>query len=327
MLYALMISAQHGHSYEDQLAAARAASQAGFQAFFRSDHYSSAPGPLGRPTTDAWSVLAGLARETISISLGTLMSPVTFRLPGNLAKIVTTVDEMSGGRVEVAVGAGWNEDEHRQFGFPFPPIGVRAAILEEQLAILHGLWTEPDGWNYSGHHYSIANAGFHPKAVPTVGRPVAATRVPRPWIIVGGEGSARSMRLAVRWADEFNLTPSGPEDAGRIFERLTVACVEAGRDPGTLRRSVLVPMLIGRSDRAFHTRMVAVRAILGISTEDETWARMVRSSWIAGIPDDALKAINRYIDAGAERLILQDYIPKDLEMIHLAGDLLVGSKI
>src|SRR6476469_10955661 len=132
-----MTEPQQGLSYAEVLALARTAEDAGLEAFFRSDHYTSFPGEAGLPTTDAWAVLAGLARDTTRIRLGTLVSPVTFRLPGNFAKIATTVQEMSGGRLEVGLGAGWNEDEHRQYGFPFPPIDVRAEMLEEQLEIFH----------------------------------------------------------------------------------------------------------------------------------------------------------------------------------------------
>ncbi|MEA2610250.1 MAG: hypothetical protein QOJ75_2493, partial [Chloroflexota bacterium] len=155
MRFALMIEPQQGLSYGDQVAVAKRAEANGFETLFRSDHYASFPGPAGRPTTDAWAVLAGLARETQRIGLGALVSPVTFRHPGNFAKVVTTVDEMSGGRIEVGLGAGWNELEHRQLGLHFPPIRERADLLEDTLAILHGLWGEPDGWSYAGHQVSL----------------------------------------------------------------------------------------------------------------------------------------------------------------------------
>jgi alkanesulfonate monooxygenase SsuD/methylene tetrahydromethanopterin reductase-like flavin-dependent oxidoreductase (luciferase family) len=152
-----------GLSYEEQLAVARRAEAAGFEAMFRSDHYEGFPGGSDQPSTDAWMVVAGLARETSSIHLGVLVTPVTFRAPGNLAKIVVTADEMSNGRIEVGVGAGWHEDEHRRHGFPFPEIGERAEHLEETLEILHGLWEEPDGWSFLGRHYAIEDSFFRPK--------------------------------------------------------------------------------------------------------------------------------------------------------------------
>src|SRR5450759_4815568 len=201
MRFALMIEPQQGLTYVEQLGLARLADRIGFEAFFRSDHYRSFPGPDDCPTTDAWTVLAGLARETTRIRLGTLVSPVTFRHPGALAKVVTTVDEMSGGRVELGVGAGWNEAEHLGLGLDFPPIGERADMLEDELAILHGLWEQPDGWSYSGERLRVEQTSFHPKP----------TQVPHPPIIVGGEGSPRSIRMAARYADEYNTSSPGPD--------------------------------------------------------------------------------------------------------------------
>ena len=146
MRVALMLEPQQGLTYLEQLEIARLAERLGFEAVFRSDHYRSFPGPADKPTTDAWTVLAGIARETATIRLGTLVSPVTFRHPGSFAKVVTTVDEMSGGRVEVGVGAGWNDPEHSELGLPFPEIARRADLMEDELQMLHGLWEEPDGW-------------------------------------------------------------------------------------------------------------------------------------------------------------------------------------
>src|SRR5512135_793653 len=192
-----MIEPQQGLTYAEQLAVARRAEAAGFEALFRSDHYESFPGDSDQPTTDAWAVLAGLARETTRIHLGALVSPVTFREPGNLAKVVATVDEMSGGRIELGVGAGWHVDEHRRHGFAFPDIAERAERLEETLEILHGLWEGPDGWSFLGRHYVVEDAHFRPRPGTYPGRDGG-----RPRILVGGEGSPRSFRIAARYADE-----------------------------------------------------------------------------------------------------------------------------
>src|SRR3954447_3278081 len=170
MRFALMSEPQQGMTYEEILALARAAEEAGFETYFRSDHYASFPGESGLPTTDAWATLAGLARETMRIGLGTLVSPVTFREPGNLVKVVTTIDEMSDGRVELGLGAGWNDEEHAQHGLRFPEQGERFDMLEEQLAIVHGLWTELDGWSYDGDHWQVRDARFYPKPVMRPGR-------------------------------------------------------------------------------------------------------------------------------------------------------------
>src|SRR4051812_37401 len=184
MRFALMSEPQQGLAYEEILTLARAAEEAGFEAYFRSDHYSSFPGAAGLPTTDAWTTLAGIARETTRINLGTLVSPVTFRAPGNLAKVATTVDEMSGGRVELGLGAGWNEVEHAQHGLPFPDQRTRFEMLEEQVAIVHGLWAEPDGWSFDGAHWQVRDAQFAPRPVTRRGRR-------HPNIIVGGHGGSR----------------------------------------------------------------------------------------------------------------------------------------
>ena len=207
MRFVLMLEAQQGLSYEEQREIALLAESLGFEALLRSDHYQSFPGPAGRPTTDAWAVIAGLARDTTRIRLGALVSPVTFRLPGNIAKMVATVQEMSGNRIELGLGAGWNTDEHRQYGFEFPDIGVRAEMLEEQLEIVRGLWSEPDGWEFRGQHYTIEGSMFHPKP-------------PRPRIIVGGQGTPLSLRIAARFADEFNITSSGPDEVAATYARL-----------------------------------------------------------------------------------------------------------
>src|SRR5918994_7215920 len=196
MRYVLMTEPQQGMSYADQLAAAKRAEANGFETYFRADHFASFPGPAGQPTTDAWTVVAGLARDTDRIGLGVLVSPVTFRHPGVFAKVVTTVDEMSGGRIEVGVGAGWNEIEHRQHGLAFPPIKERADLMEDQLAILHGLWGEPDGWSFAGNQVTIEEASFHPKPIDVPGRPRTPIGGAPPPLLVGGQGSPRPYPLA-----------------------------------------------------------------------------------------------------------------------------------
>src|SRR4249920_1636637 len=248
MRFALMLESQQGLSYGDHVAIAKRAEANGLETLFRSDHFQSFPGPTGQPTTDAWTVLAGLARDTDRIGLGVLVSPVTFRHPGTFAKVVTTVDEMSGGRIEVGVGAGWNEIEHRQLGLAFPPITERADLMEDQLAILHGLWGEPDGWSYDGRQVAIRDAQFHPKPVDVPGRPRTTIGGARPRLLVGGGGSPRSLRLAARYADEFNLSSSGPDHAREVFAAVDAACAAIGRDPSTLAHSTMAGVLIGRDE-------------------------------------------------------------------------------
>lgn len=324
MRFALMIEAQQGLSYLDQLALARHAEAAGFEAFFRSDHYASFPGAAGRPTTDAWTVLAGLARETERIGLGVLVSPVTFRHPGAFAKVVTTVDEMSGGRIEVGVGAGWNLEDHLPLGLDFPPIEQRAGMLEDQLALLHGLWTEPDGWSYQGRHVTVAGAHLRPKPVDVPGRPHAATGAVRPRIIVGGVGRPRSMRLAARWADEFNVTTSGPEEIAAKYVQLADTCRAAGRDPATVTRSAMVGVLVGASPAEVEVRRQALFDEVGVAGDRDAWLAERRPRWIFGLPDEARAMVARLGAAGVERIFLQDFLPRDLAMVALLGRELLG---
>jgi F420-dependent oxidoreductase-like protein len=322
MRFALMIEPQQGLSYAQQLDIARHAEAGGFETLFRSDHYESFPGPDSNQTTDAWAVLAGLARETKRIGLGALVSPVTFRQPGNLAKIVATVDEMSDGRVEVGVGAGWNTSEHRRYGFAFPPISDRADMLEEQLEILHGLWTGPDGWSFHGQHYTIDDALFRAKPLDAPGRPKKNGNA-RPRIIVGGEGRPRSMRIAVKWADEFNVTSSNPESVGEKYRQLDEACRAAGREPPTLGRSAMIGVLVGATEAELRKREESLLRALGVEANDD-WFAERRGRWIIGTPDEARATVRKFADVGVERIMLQDFVPWDLDMIDLLGEELVG---
>jgi F420-dependent oxidoreductase-like protein len=323
MRFALMLESQQGLSYGDHVAIAKRAEANGLETLFRSDHFQSFPGPTGQPTTDAWTIMAGLARDTERIGLGVLVSPVTFRHPGTFAKVVTTVDEMSGGRIEVGVGAGWNEIEHRQLGLAFPPITERADLMEDQLAILHGLWGEPDGWSYDGHQVSIKDADFNPKPVDVPGRPRTPIGGARPRLLVGGQGSPRSYRLAARYADEFNLSSSDPAQARSAFAALDAACADAGRDPAALTRSTMAGVLIGRDRGEMERRLAAAVAAFG-ADDDGSWLEERLQRWITGTPDEARAMVRRFADAGVERIMLQDLLPWDLDMIDVMGEVLVG---
>jgi F420-dependent oxidoreductase-like protein len=314
MRLALMSEPQQGMSYVEILALARTAEEAGFEAYFRSDHYASFPGPAGEPTTDAWATLAGLARETSRISLGTLVSPVTFRLPGNFAKVVTTVAEMAGGRVEVGVGAGWNEEEHRQLGLPYPETPERFDMLEEQLAILHGLWTEPDGWSYDGRHWQVGEARFHPKPPAPDGRR-------HPNVIIGGAGGPRMARLVARYADEINISSASPDNVGEAYERVREACRSIGRDPTEVTCSAMTGVLVGEDEDEVRLRVRELLGALGRDPDSGTgeWLEDRRRRWIWGTPDQARAAAQRMADAGVERLMLQTFLPRDLDMVNLLG--------
>jgi F420-dependent oxidoreductase-like protein len=322
MRFALMIEPQQGLSYADQLAIVQRAESVGFESFFRSDHYQSFPGPSGEPTTDAWAVLAGLARETSTITLGTLVSPVTFRSAGNLAKVVTTVDEMSGGRVEFGLGAGWNEPEHRELGLPFPPIKERADLMEEQFAVLHGLWGEPDGWSFDGANIRIQDASFHPKPIARPGRLTCANGAVRPRLLTGGEGSPRSLRIAARYCDEFNLSSSSPEKAVTRYAELVAACEAIGRDPATMGRSVMAGVLIGRDDAELSRRKLELLAAFGDESGGDDWFDAREPRWILGTPDQARAMVARFEAAGAQRIMLQSFLPRDLDMVDLMAEAL-----
>jgi len=324
MRFVLMIEAQQGLSYGEQVALAKRAEANGFDAFFRSDHYASFPGPAGHPTTDAWTVIAGLARDTERIGLGVLVSPATFRRPGAFAKVVTTADEMSGGRVEVGVGAGWNEVEHGELGLPFPPIKERADLMEEQLQILHGLWGEPDGWTFEGPTATITGSKFYPKPVQVPGRPVTPSGVARPRIIMGGGGSPRSLRLAARWADEFNTSSLGPDRIREVYARLDAECEAIGRDPSTMARSAMIGTLLGRTPDEVRRREAALLEAFGEPDAGDDWLDERRDRWIIGTPDEARAMVRRLADAGADRIMLQDFLPRDLDMVDLMGEALVG---
>jgi len=312
-----MTEPQQGLSYDDIRAIVLTAEEVGFESFFRSDHYASFPGPAGQPTTDAWATLAGLARETSRITLGTLVSPVTFRHAGNFAKLVTTVDEMSNGRIEVGVGAGWNTAEHEQHGLPFPDIGERFDMVEDQLAILHGLWTEPDGWSFKGKRTEIRRARFAPKPIKRPGRR-------HPHLIVGGEGKPRSMRIAAQWADEFNLVSARPDKARRVFAAIREKCHELGRDPDQLVYSGMTGVLVGESERDLKDRVRAQLELFGDSKDDgERWLAERRDRWIIGTAEQALERIAQFEAAGIQRLMLQDFLPRDHDMIRFIGSEIV----
>ena len=316
MRFALMTEPQQGLRYEEVLALARAAESAGLEAFFRSDHYASFPGPAGLPTTDAWATLAGLARETSTIRIGSLVSPVMFRIPGAFAKMVATVNEMSSGRLEVGMGAGWNDEDHYQLGIPFPPLKERYNRLEEAIAIVHGLWTEPDGWSYAGDIWQVQDALFRP-------RPTSPGRR-HPNLILGGDGGPRLARLVAAYADEFNRTSASPDNVRDGFARVRAACTTVGRDPGSVVLSAMVGVLVADSESELRDRLRQQVAVVGGSGGPDAWLAERRDRWIIGTPDQAWERIQAFAAAGVQRIMLQDFLPRDLEMVTLLGRIAAG---
>lgn len=279
---------QQGATYDDLLTIALAAERLGFGAFFRSDHYTKMGNVTGLPgPTDAWTTLAGLARDTSTIRLGTLVTAGTFRHPGPLAITVATVDAMSHGRIELGLGAGWYEIEHTQYGIPFPPLGERFDRLEEQFAIVTGLWDTPvdETFTFEGTHYSLTDSPALPKPVQS----------PHPPIIVGGAGPTRTPALAARHAAEYNVPFHSVDDTEAAYGRVRAACEAAGRDPDDVIYSAAQVLCVGGDDEEVARRAAAIGR-----EPDE-----LRANGVAGTPEEAVARIARFAEIGATRLYLQ----------------------
>lgn len=301
MEYCVFTEPQQGASYDDQLAFAQTAERVGFDGFFRSDHYLRiGPGdPLPGPT-DAWTTLAGLARETSRLRLGTLVSSVTYRVPGILAVQVAQVDAMSGGRAELGLGTGWFEREHTAYGIPFP--AKRFGMLEEQLAIVTGLWSTPadSTFDFAGEHYRL-------EACPALPAPVQE-RVP---VIVGGGGPRRTPAIAARFATEFNIAFRDEADIAEKFAGVRAACEEVGRDPASLKLSVALTTYAGGSEGE-----VARRAANTGRTLDE--AR--DGTNLAGAPGEIAAKVERLVALGAQRVYFQLLDLRDVSHVGFLGE-------
>jgi F420-dependent oxidoreductase-like protein len=285
---------QEGASYDDLLAVAKKTEELGFDAFFRSDHYVAFSGDGLPGPTDAWTTLAGLARETSRIRLGTLVTPVTFRLPGPLAISVAQVDQMSGGRVELGLGTGWHDGEHAMYGVPFPSTGERFERLEEQLQIVRGLWAADGAYSFAGKHYALTDAPALPKP----------TQRPGPPVIVGGYGATRTPRLAATYADEFNVPFGSVEVTGQQYDRVRAAAAETGR---SLVLSAAQTVAVGKDDAEVRRRAEAI----GQTAEG------LREHGLGGTPGEVVDKIGRFAEAGATRVYLQVMDLHDLDHLEL----------
>lgn len=295
----LLLEPLHGGTYDQILALAKATEEAGFDAFFRSDHYLGVErDDTGYRPTDSWTTLAGLARETSTVRLGTLVTASTFRLPGVLAMTVATADEMSGGRVELGIGAAWYEREHDSLGIPFPALKDRFDRLEEQLAIITGLWRTPPGesFSFSGAHFQVADCVNSPRPAQS----------PNPPVIVGGAGPRRTPALAARFADEYNAT--FPAGAPERYERFRRACEEIGRDPATARLSIAIPVACG-ADKAEADRRVESIA-----------APRLREAAISGPPEAVVERLAELAADGADTVYFHIYDIHDIDHVRLLGE-------
>ena len=304
--FRIFVEPQQGATYADQLAVAKTAESAGYSAFFRSDHYVAMAGDGMPGPTDSWVTLGALARETTSIRLGTMVTSATFRYPGPLAISVAQVDEMSGGRVEFGLGAGWFEAEHKAYAIPFPPLGERFDRLTEQLEILTGLWTTPAGetFDYSGRHYSVVESPGLPKPAQS----------PHPPIIIGGGGAKRTPALAARFADEFNI-PFVPLDTlTEQYARVAAAVEKAGRAKDSLTYSAAFVVCLGRDKAEIARRAAAI----GREVDE-----LRSNSPAVGTPAEVVDKLGPFLEAGVQRVYLQVLDMSDLDHVEFFAEQVV----
>jgi F420-dependent oxidoreductase-like protein len=298
MLLRIFTEPQQGATYDQQLAVARVTEEAGLDAFFRSDHYLAMSGDGLPGPTDSWVTLAALARETTRIRLGTMVTSVTFRHAGPLAISVAQVDQMSGGRIDLGIGTGWFEAEHTAYGIPFGTFAERFELLEETLEVLTGMWSTPIGerFDYAGKRITLVDCPALPKPA----------QQPRPPIILGGAGHAKTPRLAARFADEFNTPFHSLEAASAQFDRVRAACEAAGRDPSSMILSSALCVCVGRDGAEVERRAAAI-------------GRPVDRIDLAGTPEQVAEKLRAFADAGASRAYLQVLDLDDLDHVRLIG--------
>lgn len=298
-----MIEGQEGVTWPQWEALARACEEHGIPGLFRSDHYLNLDGRHPeRGSLDAWATVNALAAITSTLRLGTLVSPATFRHPSLLAKLVTTADQISGGRVELGIGAGWHEREHEAHGFPFPPTKTRMDMLEEQLEVILGNWGEGP-FSYSGAHYTLRDLDAQPKPVQR----------PRPPVIIGGSGGARSIALAARFADEYNTPFPTPDDVSARRDAVVAACERAGRDP--IAFSVMTGVLVGSDDAELRGRAARLAGDRGADADQ--FLESPPPGWVVGTVDRAAEQLASLRDAGVHRVMCQHLLHDDLEAVAL----------
>jgi F420-dependent oxidoreductase-like protein len=319
MQLCLMIEGQEDVSWEQWLDLARACESSGIPALFRSDHYMNLDGQHPERTTlDAWATLCGLAAVTERLRLGTMVSPATFRHPSQLAKVVVTADHISGGRVELGLGAGWHEREHSAYGFPFAPTKLRMDVLEEQLQVVLGNWSRPapappaqspstrTSFDFQGAHYRLEQLDAYPKPVQD----------PHPPLIMGGTAGPRSAALAARYADEYNTVFPTLEMVTERRDRIHAACERAGRDP--LPISIMTGVLVGETDAELRHRAGRLSHKMGFNPDELISDPPM--GWIVGTIDQATEQLLALREAGVGRVMCQHLLHTDLEAVGLIGE-------
>jgi F420-dependent oxidoreductase-like protein len=294
----LMIEGQDGVTWPQWLALAQACEANGVPALFRSDHQLNLDGVEERGSLDAWATLTALAARTSTLRLGTLVSPVTFRHPSDVAKVVVAADHVSGGRVELGLGAGWNEREHAAYGFPFPPLGERMSMLAEQLEIVHRQWAEGP-FSFAGEHYRIDTLDAQPKPLQR----------PHPPLLMGGKGGPRAAALAARWADEYNTSFATLDELLPMKARVDAACEAAGREP--IPFSLMTGVLVGRDRAEFEERERLLTEFRGEAPGG--------GAWITGTIEEAAERLGALRDAGVARVMCQHVLHGDVDMVALIG--------
>ena len=305
-----MIEGQEGVTWDQWVGLARACEEHGFEGLFRSDHYLSFYRPTEVGALDALGTITGLGAVTERIRLGSMVSPVTFRHPAMLAKSVVTADHVSGGRIELGMGAGWFEREHTAFGFPFPPVRERMDMLEEQAEIVHRLWGgDGDEVTFEGAHYRLDACPALPRGVQD----------PHPWLIVGGGAGPRSAAIAARWADEYNVVYVDPAGAMERMDHVSAACEAIGRDPASVRRSLLSKTIVGADEGEVRRRASELMAWTNDEGDVEAYLDDLRATHIAGTVEQVLERLAEFAAAGIQRVLVHQLVHEDLESVELIG--------
>ncbi len=302
-----MIEGQEDVTWDDWLALSSACETHGIGTLFRSDHYLSVADRRERGSLDAWATLAALAATTVKLRLGTMVSPATFRHPAVLAKMATTVDQISGGRVECGIGAGWWEREHELYGFDLPPIGPRLDALEEQMQIVRGHWG-PGPFSFDGKHFSAHQLDALPKPV----------QKPLP-LILGGRGGPRSLRMAARFADEYNVVMSTAAQVAELRRQLDAACEAEDRDPATLPLSMMTGWLVGADEAELHDRAARLARWKGEEADGKAFVVAEAPTTIKGTAKEAVEQLLALKEAGLARIMAQHLLHRDLAAVELVG--------